>query len=109
MGFLLLLSICKKLPVAGSVGYEIAVWNGKRQVMRLETVAAATASTAASTAAASAAAASTAAAGRRAVDTGLPDKADTWIGNIALRKYLSQELFFRWLLRTGEGAYQEIV
>ena len=60
------------------------------QALELEAVAAATASTsAASTAAATAAAASTAAAGRRAVDTGLPDKADAWIGNITLRKYLS--------------------
>ena len=59
------------------------------QVLELEAVTAATASTSAATAAATAATASTAAAGRRAVDTGLPDKADTWIGNIALRKYLS--------------------
>lgn len=55
---------------------------------------AATASTAAATAAATAAtaaaaAATAAAAGRRTVDTGLPDKADIWIDNIALCKYLS--------------------
>lgn len=54
-------------------------------------MAAATASTAAATATATAAtaAATAAAAGRRTVDTGLPDKADIWIGNIALCKYLS--------------------
>ena len=57
-------------------------------------MAAATASTAAATAAATAAtaaaaAATAAAAGRRTVDTGLPDKADIWIDNIALCKYLS--------------------
>lgn len=52
---------------------------------------AATASTAAATATATAATAATtaAAAGRRTVDTGLPDKADIWIDNIALCKYLS--------------------
>ena len=61
------------------------------QVLELEAVAAATASTAAATAAATAAtaAATAAAAGRRTVDTGLPDKADIWISNIALGKYLS--------------------
>ena len=55
-------------------------------------MAAATASTAAATTAAATAAtaaATAAAAGRRTVDTGLPDKADIWIGNIALCKYLS--------------------
>ncbi len=54
-------------------------------------MAAATASTAAATAAATAAtaAATAAAAGRRTVDTGLPDKADIWIDNIALCKYFS--------------------
>ena len=53
-------------------------------------MAAATASTAATaTATAATAAATAAAAGRRTVDTGLPDKADIWIGNIALCKYLS--------------------
>ena len=52
---------------------------------------AATATAAAATAAATAAtaAATAAAAGRRTVDTGLPDKADIWIDNIALCKYLS--------------------
>ena len=87
---LLLPDISKNLPVAGPTGYEIAVWNGKRQVLELEAVAAATASTSAATAAAtSTAAATAAAAGRRTVDTGLPDKADIWISNIALCKYLS--------------------
>ncbi len=57
----------------------------KGRPLGLEAVAAATAST--STAAT--AAATAAAAGRRTVDTGLPDKADIWIGNIALCKYLS--------------------
>lgn len=65
----------------------------KGRPLGLEAVAAATASTstAAATAAATAAtaAATAAAAGRRTVDTGLPDKADIWIGNIALCKYLS--------------------
>lgn len=62
------------------------------QVLELEAVAAATAATAtatAATAAAATAAATAAAAGRRTVDTGLPDKADIWIDNIALCKYLS--------------------
>ena len=58
----------------------------------LEAVTAATAATAATataTATAATAAATAAAAGRRTVDTGLPDKADIWISNIALCKYLS--------------------
>ena len=63
----------------------------KGRPLGLEAVAAATASTSTATAAATAAtaAATAAAAGRRTVDTGLPDKADIWIGNIALCKYLS--------------------
>ena len=93
MGFLLLPDICKNLSVAGSTGYEIAVWNGKRQVLGLEAVTAATAATATAAATAATAAATAtataAAAGRRTVDTGLPDKTDIWIDNIALCKYLS--------------------
>lgn len=61
----------------------------KGRPLGLEAVAAATASTSTAAATAAATAATAAAAGRRTVDTGLPDKADIWIGNIALCKYLS--------------------